>query len=101
MAKFGLELEESKSRIVESGRYLANAKAKRGESTRFKPFDFLGFTFYCGKSRKGKPWMMPKTSSKKFCQKLKEMKLWLYINKEQKLGKLMYTRRYCKSCKEC
>ena len=33
---------------------------------------------------------MPKTSSKKFRQKLKEMKVWLYNNKEQKLGKLMY-----------
>jgi hypothetical protein len=90
MANFGLELEESKSRIVESGHYLANAKAKRGESTRFKTFDFLGFTFYCGRTVKGKPWIMPKTSSKKFRQKLKEMKEWLYCNKEQKLCKLMY-----------
>lgn len=90
MANFGLELEESKSRIVESGHYLANAKAKRGESTRFKTFDFLGFTFYCGRTVKGKPWIMLKTSSKKFRQKLKEMKEWLYCNKEQKLGKLMY-----------
>ena len=90
MAKFGLELEETKSRIVESGRYLANAKAKRGESIRLGSFDFLGFTFYCGRTKNGKPWIMPKTSSKKFRQKLKDMKLWLYSNKEQKLGKLMY-----------
>ena len=53
IAKFGLELEESKSRIVESGRYLANAKAKRGESTRLGSFDFLGFTFYCGRTTTG------------------------------------------------
>lgn len=33
---------------------------------------------------------MPKTSSKKFRQKVKEIKIWLYNNKEQKLGKLMY-----------
>ena len=90
MAKFGLELEESKSRIVESGRYLANAKAKRGESIRFKTFDFLGFTFYSGRTTTGRPWIMPKTSSKKFRQKLKEMKIWLYNNKEKKLGKPMY-----------
>lgn len=89
MEKFGLELEESKSRMLESGRYLANAKAKRGESTRFKTFDFLGFTFYCGKTQKGKPWIMPKTSSKKFRQKVKDMKDWLYTNRDQKLGKLM------------
>ena len=90
MAKFGLELEENKSRIVESGRYLANLKAKRGESTRLGTFDFLGFTFYCGRTTKGNPWIMPKTSSKKFRQKVKEIKIWLYNNKEQKLGKLMY-----------
>ena len=90
MAKFGLELEENKSRIVESGRYLASLKAKRGESTRLGTFDFLGFTFYCGRTTKGNPWIMPKTSSKKFRQKVKEIKIWLYNNKEQKLGKLMY-----------
>ena len=90
MAKFGLELEENKSRIVESGRYLASLKAKRGESTRLGTFDFLGFTFYCGRTTKGNPWIMHKTSSKKFRQKVKEIKIWLYNNKEQKLGKLMY-----------
>ena len=90
MVKFGLELEENKSRIVESGRYLASLKAKRGESTRLGTFDFLGFTFYCGRTTKGNPWIMPKTSSKKFRQKVKEIKIWLYNNKEQKLGKLMY-----------
>lgn len=90
MAKFGLELEENKSRIVESGRYIASAKAKRGESTRLGTFDFLGFTFYCGRTSKGNPWIMPKTSSKKFRQKVKEMKIWLYNNREQRLGKLMY-----------
>lgn len=90
MERFGLELEESKSRLLESGRYLATAKAKRGESTRFPTFDFLGFTFYCGRSRKGKPWMMPKTSGKKFRRKIREMKEWLYANRDQKLEKLMY-----------
>ena len=39
---------------------------------------------------KSNPWIMPKTSSKKFRQKVKEIKIWLYNNKEQKLGKLMY-----------
>ncbi len=90
MMKFGLELEESKSRMLEFGLYLANARVKQGKTTRFKTFDFLGFTFYCGKTRKGKPWIMPKTSSKKFRQKVKEMKIWLYANRDQKLDKLMY-----------
>ncbi|MDO4554405.1 MAG: group II intron reverse transcriptase/maturase [Lachnospiraceae bacterium] len=89
MNKFGLELEESKSRMLESGAYIARSKQKRGESTRLETFDYLGFTFYCGRTRKGYPQMMPKTNSKKFRQKLKEMKIWLYANRDQSLRKLM------------
>ena len=89
MEKFGLELEESRSRMLESGGYPAKSKQKRGESTRLETFDFLGFTFYCGQTRKGTAWMMPKTSSKKFRQKLKDIKIWLYANRDQKLKKLM------------
>lgn len=74
---------------VESGGYLAKSKQKRGETTRLETFDFLGFTFYCGRTWKGTAWMMPKTSSKKFRQKLKDMKVWLYANRDQKLEKLM------------
>lgn len=33
--------------------------------------------------------MMPKTSSKEFQQKLKDMKVWIYANRDQKLKKLM------------
>lgn len=33
--------------------------------------------------------MMPKTNSKKYRQKLKDIKVWLYANRDQKLGKLM------------
>lgn len=33
--------------------------------------------------------MMSKTNSEKFRQKLKDMKIWLYANRDQKLGKLM------------
>mgnify|MGYP002511153842 CR=1 FL=1 len=89
MEKFGLQLEESKSRLLQSGAYIARAKQKRGESTRLETFDFLGFTFYCGRSRKGMPYIMPKTSSKKFRQKIRDIKVWLYANRDQSLKKLM------------
>ncbi|WP_313559670.1 group II intron reverse transcriptase/maturase [Ruminiclostridium cellobioparum] len=77
MKKFNLELEESKSRLLEFGRYAESNRRKRGLG---KPetFDFLGFTFYCGKSRKGNPCVMLRTSRKKFRQKLKDTKQWLY-----------------------
>ena len=61
MNKFGLELEESKSHMVMMGRYIANARVKSGENTKFGTFDFLGFSFYCGKSKTGKPWIATET----------------------------------------
>ena len=43
MEKFGLELESSKSRLIEFGRFAEQNRRARGEC---KPetFDFLGFT---------------------------------------------------------
>lgn len=80
MAKFNLELEYSKSRLLEFGRFAEGNRKARGEG---KPetFDFLGFTFYCGRSRRGYPCTMLKTSRKKFRQKLKNTKKWLYENR--------------------
>ena len=76
MKKFGLELESSKSRLLEFGRYAEERRKARGEG---KPetFDFLGFTFYCGNSREGKFCVKLRTSRKKFRQKVKNMKAWL------------------------
>lgn len=65
--KFGLEIAEEKAKIIEFGRY-AKKKAT---------FDFLGFTHYMGKSRKGRFLVGRKTSSKKFRVRLKEMNEWL------------------------
>ncbi len=77
MRKFGLELESSKSRLIEFGKY---AEQNRKEKGLGKPetFDFLGFTFYIGKSRKGYPWPMVMTSRKKYAKALKSTKEWLY-----------------------
>lgn len=75
--------------MIESGAYIARSKQKRGESMKMETFDYLGFTFYCGRTQKGYPWIMPKTNNKKFRQKLKDMKIWLYANRDQPLRKLM------------
>ena len=82
VAKFNLELEESKSRLIEFGRYAEANRKARGEG---KPetFDFLGFTFFMGKTRKGKTCPKLQTSAKKFEKSLKSFKEWLYANKEQ------------------
>jgi group II intron reverse transcriptase/maturase len=88
MSKFGLELESSKSRLLEFGRFAIENRKARGEG---KPetFDFLGLTFYCGKSRNGKFVVKLKTSKKKFRQKVKAMKVWLYENRDIRVGDLM------------
>ena len=75
LGKFGLKTAESKSRIVEFGRY-AQEKARK-EGRRTETFDFLGFTHYISETRRGKFKIGRKTSAKKFRQKLKEMNLWL------------------------
>jgi len=82
-ATFGLELEPSKTRLVEFGRFAEENRRKRGEG---KPetFDFLGFTHYCSKSHKtGKFRMKRKTVQKKYRMKLKEMNLWLKQNRHR------------------
>jgi RNA-directed DNA polymerase len=50
--QFGLELHEEKTRLLEFGRYAAARRRRRGLG---KPdtFNFLGFTFVCGMSRRG------------------------------------------------
>ena len=75
MKHFGLELEESKSRLIEFGRYAEEKSRANGE----KPgtFTFLGFTHYCSRSRNGKFRVKRKTSKKKFAKKCKEVHRWI------------------------
>jgi len=74
-AKFDLELHPKKTRVISFGRY-ERQNAKR-QNRRANTFDFLGFTHYCGTSRKGKFIVGRKTSGKKFRMKCKELNNWL------------------------
>ena len=73
--KYGLELHPIKTRIFSFGRF-ERENAKK-QSRRANTFDFLGFTHFCGISRKGRFKISRKTSRKKFTAKCKEMNLWL------------------------
>jgi group II intron reverse transcriptase/maturase len=88
LGKFGLEIETSKSRLLEFGRYAKERRKRRGEG-RPETFDFLGFTFYCGETQKGSFCVRPRTSSKKFRAKLKAMKIWLMRSRRVPLKELM------------
>ena len=70
MKLFGLEMEESKTRLIEFGRFAAENRQRRGEG---KPetFTFLGFTHYCSTARGGWFRVKRKTASKKFSKKCK------------------------------
>jgi group II intron reverse transcriptase/maturase len=70
-SKFGLELSEEKTRIVEFGRFANERRAKEGK--RAETFNFLGFTHYCSKSRSGKFKVGRKTEKKRFAKALKNV----------------------------
>ena len=46
-AKYGLELAEEKTKILEFGRFARQNRERKGQGNP-DTFDFLGFTFYCG-----------------------------------------------------
>lgn len=75
LSKFGLEISEDKSRIIEFGRYVWQRAQQEKRKT--ATFNFLGFTHYCDKTRKGKFKLGRKTASTKFRQKMKAMNEWL------------------------
>jgi len=86
-ALFGLELEPSKTRLVEFGRFAdRNSKAKRQGKP--ETFDFLGFTHYCSQSRAGRFRVKRRTVKKKLNTKLIEMNLWLKKNRHRRLKEL-------------
>ena len=76
-AEFGLELHPEKTRLVEFGRFAAANRRRLGER---KPetFDFLGFTHYCAKTRKGRFRLGRKPSAKRMSRTLRRLgeRLW-------------------------
>jgi hypothetical protein len=86
--KFGLEVEESKTKIIEFGRYAESNRKGRGEG---KPdtFDFLGFTHICSKSQTGKYMVKRITSKKKLKDKMQNAKKWLKENMHTNVKQLI------------
>lgn len=82
IAKFALELHPDKTRLIEFGRHAARARAARGLG---KPetFDFLGFTHFCGKTKKGRFWLRRITISKRMRAKLSEVNISLKARRHQ------------------
>ena len=70
LAKYKLKLNEEKTKLVS----FSKAAYRRG--IKQQSFDFLGFTFYLGKSRKGVTIPKVKTSGKRMRTKLKRVNEW-------------------------
>jgi group II intron reverse transcriptase/maturase len=73
LAKFGLELNAEKTRLIEFGRFAAQDRKQRGEG---KPetFTFLGFTHLCGKRHNGAFIVWRHTAKKRRVAKLRAIK---------------------------
>jgi group II intron reverse transcriptase/maturase len=82
LKEFNLELAEDKSKIIPFGKDSI-------DGVKPQTFDFLGFTHYAGKSKKGKFRVKRKTSRKKFTVSLKRCKEWLKFNRNTKIKIIM------------
>jgi RNA-directed DNA polymerase len=76
-AKYGLTLHPDKTRLVAFGR------PNRPEAERPGTFDFLGFTHYWGRSRKGKWVIKRKTARTRFNRGLKHLSEWCRSNRHR------------------
>ena len=76
LSKFGLEMEQEKTRILPFGRFKGTNET----------FDFLGFTHYNGTTRKGKYTVGHKMSKKK--RKLKHQAITKWIKENRNIYKL-------------
>jgi group II intron reverse transcriptase/maturase len=80
-AKYGLTLHPEKTKLID----LNN---KRGEGQR-RCFDFLGFTHFVGKSRKGSMVLKRKTSSKRLTKAIMNVSDYIMRNRHMKLQDLI------------
>jgi group II intron reverse transcriptase/maturase len=86
LQKFALSLHSEKTRLIEFGRFAAERRERRGLG---KPetFNFLGFTFICGKTRAGKFQIKRKTRADRMRAKLKMIKQELWRRMHQPIPK--------------
>jgi group II intron reverse transcriptase/maturase len=85
LGKFALSLHPDKTRLIEFGRFAAADRKRRGLG---KPetFNFLGFTFICGKSRAGCFLIHRKSRRDRMRAKLKDIKKALWQRMHQSMS---------------
>lgn len=89
--QFGLEIAPEKTKTLEFGPQAQKRAKERGER-KAETFDFLGFTHYCTRSRRGNMFQVGrKTMSKRMTGKLKLFKIWLKNKRGQPVREVMET----------
>ena len=73
LQSYGLKLHPAKTRLIEFGRFASKDRKQKAER-KPEPFDFLGFTHSCGKTRTGKFKLRRVTIAKRMTLKLGEIK---------------------------
>ena len=73
LEKFRLSLHPDKTRLIEFGRFAESNRKRRGEG-RPATFDFLGFTHYCRRTRRGRFGLGRKPIAKRMARFLKRVK---------------------------
>lgn len=83
LAKFGLELNNDKTKLIRFGRFARRAHKEFGYG---KPqsFDFLGFTHSCGVKRSGNEFfLLRQTAKSRMRSTLQKVKVWLHKNRHK------------------
>ena len=88
LEKFGLNLHEDKSSIIESGKRAAERAHRRGE--RLLTYKFLGFLCYWGKSRGGFWRFKYKSRSDRLTAKLNGLKAYLKRSLNQRTDQVLF-----------
>ena len=73
LQRFALSLHPDKTRLIEFGRF-ANKQRARRRLNKPETFNFLGFTFICGQSRRGRFLLKRKSRGDRIRTKLKELR---------------------------
>jgi len=89
--KYGLSLHPDKTRLVAFGPPQDSPEAEGDRGSSPGTFDFLGFTHYWGKSRKGRWVIWRRTARKRFGRSLKAMNQWCRENLHEPLREQVET----------
>ncbi|WP_376785733.1 reverse transcriptase domain-containing protein [Ruminiclostridium cellobioparum] len=94
LAKFSLQLEPNKTRLVEFGRFSSKHAKKR--ERKMETIYFLGFTHFCTRNRKGNFMVGRKTeksrfkrSVKKITDKMREIRHWSIKDQVNKINEIV------------